>query len=114
MDAARCMLNGAALPYLFREGIVVTPVFLLNRLPNYSIRGDAPYCGMFDNHADLSFLLTAGPVHMGAIKSILGYPRDTPYLHITYSRRTSNFELIGCCYDTSRGTDNLEKARYTS
>ena len=114
MDAARCMLNGAALPYLFWEGIVVTALFLLNRLPNYSIRGDAPYCGVFDNHADLSFMLTIGPVHMGATKSILRFLRGTPYLHITYSRRASNFKLIGCCYDASHGTGNFEKARYTS
>ena len=93
--------------------MVVTAVFLLNRLPNNAIGDDTPYCEMFDNHTGLFFLRTIGPVHMGAVKSILRCLHGTPDLYITYSRRNSNFELIGCC-DATYSTGNPDKARSTS
>ncbi|CAN0087386.1 unnamed protein product [Sphacelaria rigidula] len=51
-------------------------------------------------------------VHMGAVKRILRYLRDTPDIRITYSRNR-RFERTGF-WDGSYGTGNPEKARSTS
>ena len=57
VEMALTMLSQASLPLEYWDNVVVSSVYLINRLPSSAIQNEVPYQNLFDKLPDYKFLV---------------------------------------------------------